>query len=199
MMICKYPKEVRPPRLNQLRALGYKTFETTDFDLNLIGVRSRNRTPGKFDDTFYCIYLDRGEWIEERFICTVDPSAEQHLDPTNPRGVAILKPGQYRGVYKLDMHRGKYLALCQRNGEVTVYRDNTHDRRSDHIREESGMFGINIHRAHESLIKTSTKWYSSGCTVIQHPADFARLMALCQMQVDLLGYESFTYTLLEDY
>ncbi len=198
MKITYYPLSERPPRLNQLRGLGYATFEEKDFDLNLIGIRSRNRTPGRFDDLFMCIYRHGDQYVQEEYICTVDPSAEQHLDPTNPKGVAILKAGQYRGAYSLDMHRGKYLALCQRNAEVTVYRDNTLDRTSDHIREESGYFGINLHRAHEYKIVESTKWYSMGCTVIQHPSDFARLISLCQIQRKLHGYEKFTYTLLED-
>lgn len=199
MRIRVYPRDERPPILQRVRDLGYVTFEDKEHDLNLIGVRAAERRPGKFDDKFHVVYLEGGLWIHETYICTVDPSKEQHLDPTNPKGVAILKAGQYRGCWKLDMHRGKYLALCQREGVVTVYRDNTEDGTSDHIREESGMFGINIHRAHETKIVDSTRYYSAGCTAIRHPADFARLIALCIMQTRHgSGYDKFSYTLLED-
>lgn len=198
MKITYYPLTERPPRLNQLRGLGYKTFESKDFDLNLIGIRSQNRTAGKFDDLFMVIYKHADQYVQEEYVCTVDPSAEQHLAPNHEVGVAILKAGQYRGAYKLGKHRGKYKALVQTGGKVTIYRDNTLDREADHIQPIAGYFGINIHRAHSYKIATSTQYYSHGCTVIQHPADYARLISLCEIQEKLLGYKSFTYTLLED-
>ena len=185
-----------PPILRKVSAMGYKTFESGDFDLNLIGLRSKSRRPGLFDDEFRVCYKDGFDWIEERYVCTTDPSMEQHLNPDNKKGVAILKAGQYRGVYQLDMHRGSYEALCQRGGEVAVYRDNNRDDRSDHINEESGYFGINIHRAHNKKIVSSTQYYSHGCQVIQNPADFARLIALAKLQIGQ-GYKTFTYTLIE--
>ncbi len=188
---------VEPPLLRLLRAKGYAVFDGEDHDLNLIGIRSKNRTAGSFDDFFVCIYREAGMWIKETYQATCDPSAEQHKDPTNPKGVAILKAGQYRGVWKLDKHAGKYLALCQRGAMVTVYRDNTGDTTSDHINEDTGWFGINGHRAHETKLVDSTKYYSAGCQVLRHPADFARLMTLCKMQAARWG-DSFTYTLIEE-
>ncbi len=189
-----------PPILERCRALGYKIFTTQDHDLNLIGVRSPNRVAGAFDDMFHCVYLEDGKWIQESYKCTTDPSAEQHMSPTNSKGVAILKAGQYRGCWKLDLHRGKYLALCQRGSEVTVFRDKNFDNISD-LNENSsldtGYFGINGHRAHKTLLVNSTKFYSSGCQVVRHPADFARLIALCEIQRAKIG-NTFSYTLLED-
>ena len=135
--------------------------------------------------------------MQEVYQCTCDPSAEQHVNPTNEKGVAILKAGQYRGVWRLDKHRGQYTALCQRGAAVVVYRDNTGDNKSDHINEDKGFFGINGHRAHSTRLVHSTKYYSAGCQVLRHPASFARLIALCEMQRAKWG-DSFTYTLLED-
>ena len=195
-MIINNWKKVMPPILRRVESMGYKIFTNKDYDLNLIGVRSPSRTPGRFDDMFHCVYKDRGEWIEERYVCTTDASLEQHLNPGNSKGVAVLKPGQYRGAWKLDMHRGKYLALCQRNAKVTVYRDNNKDNKTDYLEEDTGMFGINIHRAHKSKLVDSTRYYSAGCQVIQNPADFARLIGLAQLQVGI-GYDSFSYTLIE--
>jgi hypothetical protein len=36
----------------------------------------------------------------------------------NSKGCAILKEGQYKGVYEIDLHNGKYEAICQRLGPV---------------------------------------------------------------------------------
>lgn len=186
----------QPPILNRVESLGYKIFTQKEYDLNIIGIRSQNRRPGLFDDEICVCYKEGFDWIEERYKATTDPSMEQHRDPDNPKGVAILKPGQYRGVYKIDKHAGKYYALCQRGAEVTVYRDNNLNERTDYINEESGYFGINLHRAHPNKIVQSTRAYSHGCQVIQNPADFMRLMGLARLQIGI-GYESFTYTLIE--
>ena len=186
----------QPPILNRVESLGYKIFTQKEYDLNIIGIRSQNRRPGLFDDEICVCYKEGFDWIEERYKATTDPSMEQHKDPDNPKGVAILKPGQYRGVYKIDKHAGKYYALCQRGAEVTVYRDNNLNERTDYINEESGYFGINLHRAHPNKIVQSTRAYSHGCQVIQNPADFMRLMGLARLQIGI-GYESFTYTLIE--
>lgn len=186
----------QPPILNRVESLGYKIFTQKEYDLNIIGIRSQNRRPGLFDDEICVCYKEGFDWIEERYKATTDPSMEQHRDPDNPKGVAILKPGQYRGVYKIDKHAGKYYALCQRGAEVTVYRDNNLNERTDYINEESGYFGINLHRAHPNKIVQSTRAYSHGCQVIQNPADFTRLMGLARLQIGI-GYESFTYTLIE--
>ena len=186
----------QPPILNRVESLGYKIFTQKEYDLNIIGIRSQDRRPGLFDDEICVCYKEGFDWIEERYKATTDPSMEQHKDPDNPKGVAILKPGQYRGVYKIDKHAGKYYALCQRGAEVTVYRDNNLNERTDYINEESGYFGINLHRAHPNKIVQSTRAYSHGCQVIQNPADFTRLMGLARLQIGI-GYESFTYTLIE--
>ncbi len=63
--------------------------------------------------------------------------------------------------------------------------------------EESGMFGVNIHRAsthHESV--QVDKW-SAGCQVLADPLDFNLLMALCEKSREQFS-NSFTYTLLDE-
>ncbi|HNT87356.1 MAG TPA: hypothetical protein PKL84_05775, partial [Candidatus Hydrogenedentes bacterium] len=82
------------------------------------------------------------------------------------RGMASLKPGAWF-VHRFDLHRGKYLALCQRSGPVTVIRD------GNPPYEDTGYFGINIHRG--SYTKTS----SEGCQTI-HPDQWPSFIALAE-------------------
>ena len=66
----------------------------------------------------------------------------------NKHGVAILKPGQYRGSHKIRLHQGRYEALGQQK-PVKVYRDKNKDGTYDLLEEnvQEGLYGINIHRA----------------------------------------------------
>lgn len=96
------------------------------------------------------IYRDWNlNWVIRQWPITTKPGTTVLRRPVNSKGTAILVPGQYEGVYKLDLHAGKYLALCQRLGSVKVYRDNDKDDQYDLNPStiEEGMFGINIHRA----------------------------------------------------
>ena len=46
----------RPKLLDTLESKGFAVFENGDYNLNIIGVRKRNGTPNKFDDTLVVIY-----------------------------------------------------------------------------------------------------------------------------------------------
>ena len=48
--------------------------------------------------------------------CTTLPGLYWLENPMNSKGCAILKEGQYKGVYEIDLHNGKYEAICQRLG-----------------------------------------------------------------------------------
>ena len=116
----------------------------------------------------------------------------------NKDGVAILKPGQYRGSHKIGLHKGKYEALRQQK-PVKVYRDNNKDGKYDMIEENvhEGIFGINIHKAGK-FVNGSTqidKW-SAGCQVFSKESDFNEFMEICRKARDIWG-NSFTYTLIE--
>ena len=115
------------------------------------------------------------------------------------KGTAILKPGQYRGSHKLRLHAGKYLALGQKKN-VTVYRDNDRDANYDldESKTDTGLFGINIHRATGRSGGKSTrvdKW-SAGCQVIADNDDWHEFLDICQAAREIHG-NSFSYTLIE--
>jgi hypothetical protein len=189
--------------LEAIKAKGYKTFETKHpFDLNIFGIRSASTVPNRFDDVIGCVYRDKtNEWKIRTWSATTDPGTYwlENYRSDRVSGTAILVPGQYRGVYKLDHHAGKYLALCQRNGPVKVYRDSNRDQVLDWTGDtREGMYGINIHRASLSGSAVVDRW-SAGCQVFASPFDFAELMQLAIAQLTIHPtYDSFTYTLLEE-
>jgi len=190
--------------MNAVEEKGYKYFHDTnnkDYDVNIVGIRNmatEDRVTNKFDDKITISYKLDGEWQYYEFDCTTDPGDDYVENLLNEKGVAILKPNQYRGSHKLRLHAGKYLALGQKK-EVTVYRDRNKDGIYDFDENTTttGLFGINIHRATSRAGKKSTyvdKW-SAGCQVIASNDDWHCFLDICQSAREVHG-NSFSYTLL---
>ena len=185
-----------------LKSKGYKWFENGDYNLNIVGVRNSetlNEVTNKFDDHITVSYKIDGEWQFHCFDCTTDPGTHWVENVMNDKGVAILKPGQYRSSHKLRLHGGKYLALGQQK-PLTVYRDNNRDDKYnlDESKTDTGIFGINIHRASKYEGKKSTnidKW-SAGCQVIASNDDWHEFLDICQQAREVWS-NNFTYTLIE--
>lgn len=186
-----------------LKCNGYKYF-TSDkgYDVNIVGIRNSDtygEVTNKFDDTLTISYKDSdGKWIYNEYKATTDPGSHWEKNLLNKDGVAILKPGQYRGSHKIGLHQGKYEALRQQK-PVKVYRDNNKDGQYDMIEENvhEGIFGINIHKAGK-FVNGSTqidKW-SAGCQVFSKESDFNEFMDVCRKAREIWG-NSFTYTLIE--
>ena len=181
---------------------GYKYFTGGDYDVNIIGVRNsekKNRVTNAFDDCITLSYKIEGEWQFHCYKCTTDPGTHWVENLMNPDGVAILKPGQYRGSHKIGLHQGKYEALRQAK-PLEVYRDDNTDGVYDCLEEDvqKGIFGINIHRATSRRGGKSTrvdKW-SAGCQVIADNDDWHQFLDICQTAREIHG-NSFSYTLLE--
>jgi len=185
-----------------LEGKDYKFFSGGAYNLNIVGIRNSStgdNITNKFDDLMTVSYLDeKGQSRYHEYKCTTDPGKYWAENVMNKDGVAILKPGQYRGTYKVALHQGKYEALCQRK-PLKVYRD---DNRDDHYNlDEStvqeGIFGINIHKAGK-FVNGSTqidKW-SAGCQVFSKESDFNEFMELVNKAKDKWS-NSFTYTLID--
>jgi hypothetical protein len=201
---------VLPPVLERIQSLGLKVFTNGDYNLNLFGIRSPDRVSGTYDDLLGCAYKVDDQWVVRYWAATTDPGLYYREHPANVKGTAILVPGQYSGVYTIDMHAGKYLALCQRAGPVTVWRDNDLDRVLDEdLETESGYFGINIHASSSTPYDQTRdrdedsdvgKW-SAGCQVHATTTGFRDMMSLVNKQIEThpTWKKAFTYTLLDQW
>lgn len=184
--------------MNTMKHKGYAIAERP-FELNIAGVRNAPAQPNHFDDSIHVFYKrEDGAWIIHSFAATTDPGTYWLRKPMNLNGTAILKPGQYKDSHRIGIHRGKYQALVQQN-PVTVIRDADKDDWPDFNsgKEETGVFGINIHRAHAKGITLNVNDNSAGCQVLANVNDFNLLMQLAQRHKELYG-NNFTYTLLNE-
>ncbi len=178
---------------------GHRFFDSGDYNLNLIGIRSKDIDSNAFNDVLVVAFRTAGRPHVFTFPCTTNPGLYWRLNPATVNGTAIVKPGQYRGLWQLGKHQGKYEALVQRT-PITVYRDNTQNATMDinlDTATESGRFGINCHRATPTGTSTQVDKWSAGCQVLASAVDFSLLLALCRKALALYG-NSFTYTLLDE-
>ena len=183
---------------NTCNNLGFVFFEKGDYNLNIIGIRNNSGKADKFDDNINVIYKIDGEWIVDAYSATTEPGTGILQRPIVKGGTAILIPGQYRGVYKIDIHGGKrkYKALCQRLGKVKIWRDDNRDRKPNYSGPiHEGMFGINIHRQWGPDDREYTGGVSAGCQVFQSSVDFYEFMETCSIAADQWK-NCFTYTLI---
>ena len=196
------------------RMTNYQWFEKGNYNLNIVGVRNSStgsKVTNRFDDKITLSYktgetyddngnvLIPGVWKFHCYDCTTDPGTHWVENIMRKDGVAILKPGQYRGSHIIRKHQGRYEALGQ-DRPVSVYRDDNRDHMYNLIEDsvQTGLFGINIHRATKYANKKSSqvdKW-SAGCQVIAANDDWKEFMSICRKARNTWG-NRFTYTLLE--
>lgn len=158
---------------------------------HLVGVRSKANVKNQFDDLVAVINNNEITW----YTCTTNPGTYWLLNLLNPKGTAVLKQGQYVDTWEIGLHQGKYEALTQCK-DVTVYRDGDKDNVAEETKvTETGMFGINIHRANPSIVSKLIDKWSAGCQVLNDPKQFNALLAKCKTS----GLNKFTYTLLNEF
>lgn len=184
-----------------LLSKGYVYFERGLYNLNIIGIRANNnnKITNLYDDIILLEYKNGNNWQHIMYPITTEPG-EYYMRKKlgNPKGTAILVPGQYRGCWMIGKHNGKYDALVQCR-PVKVYRDGNKDDIYDLNPEtiKEGIFGINIHRSNENFTRKTIDMYSAGCQVFSNPKDFRSFMDICKKQMNIYG-NSFTYTLINE-
>lgn len=187
-----------------VKAKGYAWFNddaNKSYDVNIVGVRNMatgQKVTNVFDDSITISFKDKkGVWQFFEWAATTDPGKKSMLE-WNKMGItggcARLVPNQYRSTWTIDLHQGKYKALCQRLGKVKVYRDTDFDLEYDEDKITEGIYGINIHKAGQD--STWVENWSAGCQVFKRVKDFDVFMKICNTAKTIHG-NKFSYTLLQ--
>ena len=184
-----------------VKAKAHKWFIDADkkgYDVNIVGVRNSrpgNKVTNIFDDHITVSYKVDGVWQFAEFEITTDPGTKAVKEFHNPNGVFRLKPGQYRGMWAIGLHQGKYEALRQVK-PCKGWRDKNKDMSFDEKIEAEGIFGINCHRSNPKTQSEYVENWSEGCQVFKKLKDFNAFMEIMRKAKDIHG-NSFTYTLIE--
>jgi hypothetical protein len=163
----------------------------------LLGVRSLDDIPNRFDDK---IYLFKGEEFVLVTSATTNagtPTLRQ-FEKINKDGAAVLKADEwYYNVWKYGKHQGKVEGLLQLGNKVKVWRDTDKDDKSEEQGKlQEGYFGINFHPNTYDLSKpsgTTIGWWPAGCQVVNR-------VDLYKIMIKLLKTEKFvTYCLINEF
>lgn len=170
---------------------GYRWF---DDKINVVGIRTADKTTNKFNDFIVIAYKRNVTWEFIGFEATTDPGLYWLNKPGNVKGTAILCEGQYVDCWALGKHSG-YDAFVQVR-EVNVYRDNNRDDylNFDKNTVDRGLFGINIHRAHAEFLQIVVDKYSAGCQVFRRASSLNKLIEIFKAS----GQKYLSYTLLNE-
>ena len=152
----------------------------------LLGVRSQDDLPNRFDDK---IYLFKGE----EFILVTSATTNagtptlRQFEKVNKDGAAVLKAEEwYYNVWKYGKHQGKVEALLQLGNKVKVYRDTDKDDKSEEQGKlQEGYFGINFHPNTYDLSKpsgTNIGWWSAGCQVVNNVPNYRLMIGLLKRE-----------------
>lgn len=164
----------------------------------LLGVRSKEDLPNKFDDK---IYLFKGTEFITVTSCTTNPGTTvlKSYSKFNAKGAAVVVADHwYQKLWVKGKHQGKIDALVQIGAKVKVWRDADKDDRSeqsDLIQE--GFFGINFHpntydinaKATGSLING----WSAGCQVVNDMDKYRKIISMIPAGVPV------TYCLINEF
>ena len=167
--------------ISLVKSQGYD-IDTTPFKLNVVGIRdTANTEPILFQDEIAYFYYDQnGNLIGNVARGTTSPSVYYLENPMNLSGAAILKQGQYKNAYAIGLHRGKYKALVQVK-PVTVMRDKDRNSYLDFFAStQTGLFGINIHKATIKNNQAEIGQDSAGCQVFMNINDYNDMMKMAE-------------------
>jgi hypothetical protein len=182
--------------LNHVKSLD--SFKSIPTDHWILGVRSNEDTPNRFDDKFYLFRC-------EQFIAvasgTTNPgtSTLRQFEKVNKSGAAVVKADSwYYNLWKFGKHNGKVDALLQLGASITVNRDTDKDDKSEEIGQvQSGYFGINFHPNTYDITADNTGatigWWSAGCQVVNDMNKYRTFIKATKSQ------KSVSYCLIDEF
>ena len=135
------------------RVKSLKSFKGIPQGYWIVGIRSEEDAPNKYDDKFY---LFNGEQFVKVVTGTTNPGTpilEGGFLKYNRVGAAVVKADEvYYDVWKFGLHQGKMPALRQ-VGNFIVYRDGDKDGKSEEIGAPitGSGYGINFHSISNDL------------------------------------------------
>lgn len=178
-----------------LKRKGQIFYESGDYKLNMIGIRSNNRLTNAFDDVMHLFYKERDAWIHKIYKITTDPGRDYLVgSKTKTIGAAILVPGQYK--YKIGKHRETYKAL-QPLEACDIYRDKNKNEIYDFDKKTiRKSYDINIHRSNPNRKTTEVNDWSAGCQVFADPREWNEFIEICDKSFKIYNDNLFLYTLL---
>jgi len=164
----------------------------------LLGVRSSEDEPNRFDDK---IYLFKGEQFVDVTSCTTNPGTTvlRNYSKFNAKGAAVVVADQwYYGVWRKGKHQGKITALIQIGAQIKVWRDGDKDDQSEEsLIQQEGFFGINFHPNTYDINAKSTgslvNGWRAGCQVVNNMEKYRKFINLVPANT------SITYCLLNEF
>lgn len=159
----------------------------------LVGLRNTAGQPDQWCDLI-------GWWTPETFRLyqgSTRPGVAMLRNPVNPRGAAIVQAGYYPKVYTIGQHQNKADHRAFR--QVAPFRIRRVPAGSNDWHQvagvQSGVFGLNLHRANLNSVASVVGLHSSGCQVIQRAASLDECLAVAENIAPKISL--FDYCLLE--
>lgn len=166
----------------------------------IIGIRSSEDQPDRFDDVFNLMH---GEKLILQTSGTTNPGVkilQGGFKKYNNDGAALVEADRiYYNVWMYGLHLGRTPALRQRGAKITVWRDGDMDRLSEEQgKRTTGYYGINFHPDQfdiEAADKQKDKigGWSAGCQVCNVIADYKVFIEKCKEE------DKVTYCLLNEF
>ena len=163
---------------NLVKNNGYMFFESGDYNVNHIWIRTSENITNYFTDEYYALYFVGGKPQILALSCTTKPGIKCSIDsPITYKGVtgtAIIIPGQYRSSWKfID---GDYASVVnpinpfaipyfkQIKG-INYWRDGDKDLVIDEVQEQDNeLFGTNWHAmSNKNVAGSPINNWSKGC------------------------------------
>lgn len=181
--------------LNKVKSLpSFKAFPQGYW---ILGVRSNEDEPNKFDDKFYIFRAEEFIKVTSGTTNPGTPILQGGYLKYNKVGAAVVKADEvYYDVWKFGLHQGKMPALKQ-VGNFIVYRDGDKDGKSEEIGAPitGSGYGINFHTCSylEKVIGENIGSWSAGCQVVNNTEQYYMIINLIKNQ------NRITYCLLNEF